>query len=150
MQINCYKIFEQSQCNPLSCIAPYFIILLCLTPDDFTCQGKSAGWVHQTIELGLKLSTFCTASILKLQTKRKVYESLYSHITTKSGILGSRDQPVSKRKQGKNKKIIPVLRRLLFGSPDFLLTSTSTTLIMFGKSSPSIATSFPTGLPMKN
>jgi hypothetical protein len=22
--------------------APYFIILLCLTPDDFTCQGKSA------------------------------------------------------------------------------------------------------------
>jgi hypothetical protein len=27
--------------NPLSCIVPYFeiIILLCLMPDDFTCQG---------------------------------------------------------------------------------------------------------------
>ena len=23
--------------------APYFIILLCLMPDDFTCQGESAG-----------------------------------------------------------------------------------------------------------
>ena len=23
--------------------APYFIILLCLTPDDFTLQGESAG-----------------------------------------------------------------------------------------------------------
>ena len=31
--------------------APYFIILLCLTPDDFTCQGESAAtqWVNQTI-----------------------------------------------------------------------------------------------------
>ena len=31
--------------------APYFIILLCLTPDDFTHQGKSAAtqWVNQTI-----------------------------------------------------------------------------------------------------
>ena len=28
--------------NPLSGSAPYFIILLCLTPDNFTCQGKSA------------------------------------------------------------------------------------------------------------
>jgi hypothetical protein len=28
---------------------PYFIILLCLTPDDFTCQGESAvsQWVNQ-------------------------------------------------------------------------------------------------------
>ena len=31
--------------------APYFIILLCLTPDDFTRQGKSAAtqWVNQII-----------------------------------------------------------------------------------------------------
>jgi hypothetical protein len=29
--------------NPLSCIVPYFIILLCLTPDYFTRQGESAG-----------------------------------------------------------------------------------------------------------
>ena len=31
--------------------APYFIILLCLTPDDVTCQGESAAtqWVKQTI-----------------------------------------------------------------------------------------------------
>ena len=31
--------------------AAYFIILLCLTPDDFTHQGKSAAtqWVNQTI-----------------------------------------------------------------------------------------------------
>jgi hypothetical protein len=28
--------------NPLSRIVPYFIILLCLAPDDFTCQGESA------------------------------------------------------------------------------------------------------------
>ena len=28
--------------NPLSRIAPY-IIIFCLTPDDFTCQGESAG-----------------------------------------------------------------------------------------------------------
>ena len=30
---------------------PYFIILLCLTPDDFTHQGKSAAtqWFNQTI-----------------------------------------------------------------------------------------------------
>jgi hypothetical protein len=27
----------------LSRIAPYFITLLCLTPDNFTCQGDSAG-----------------------------------------------------------------------------------------------------------
>jgi hypothetical protein len=29
---------------------PYFIILLCLTPDDFTCQGESAAtqWVIKT------------------------------------------------------------------------------------------------------
>jgi hypothetical protein len=31
--------------------APYFIILLCLTLDDFTRQGESTGvqWVNQTI-----------------------------------------------------------------------------------------------------
>ena len=31
--------------------APYFIILVCLIPDDFTLQGKSAAtqWVNQTI-----------------------------------------------------------------------------------------------------
>jgi hypothetical protein len=29
--------------NPLSRIAPYFIILLCLMPDDFTRQVESAG-----------------------------------------------------------------------------------------------------------
>jgi hypothetical protein len=29
--------------NPLSHIAPYFIILLCLTSDNFTSQGDSAG-----------------------------------------------------------------------------------------------------------
>ena len=29
--------------NPLTHIAPYFIILLCLTPDDFARQGESAG-----------------------------------------------------------------------------------------------------------
>ena len=30
---------------------PYFIISLCLTPEDFTRQGKSAAtqWVNQTI-----------------------------------------------------------------------------------------------------
>ena len=37
--------------NRLCDNAPYFIILLCLTPDDFTCQGESAAtqWVKQTI-----------------------------------------------------------------------------------------------------
>jgi hypothetical protein len=37
--------------NPLSDNAPYFVILLCLTPDDFTHQGESAAtqWVNQTI-----------------------------------------------------------------------------------------------------
>jgi hypothetical protein len=31
--------------------AAYFIILLCLTPDDFTCQGESAAtqWVNFSI-----------------------------------------------------------------------------------------------------
>ena len=31
--------------------APYFIILLCLMPDDFTHQGESVAtqWVNQTI-----------------------------------------------------------------------------------------------------
>jgi hypothetical protein len=29
--------------NPLSRIAPYFIILLCLMPDDFTRQIEGAG-----------------------------------------------------------------------------------------------------------
>jgi hypothetical protein len=31
--------------NPLSGNAPYFIILLCLMPDDFTRQGESGGTV---------------------------------------------------------------------------------------------------------
>ena len=33
--------------TPLSCTVPYFIILLCLMPDDFTCQGESAAiqWI---------------------------------------------------------------------------------------------------------
>jgi hypothetical protein len=37
--------------NPLSRIRPYFIILLCLMPDDFTRQGESAcaEWVKQYI-----------------------------------------------------------------------------------------------------
>jgi hypothetical protein len=37
--------------NPLSRIAPYFIILLCLTPGDFTRHGESAGayWVNQYV-----------------------------------------------------------------------------------------------------
>jgi hypothetical protein len=32
---------------------PYFIILLCLTPDDFTHQGESAAsqWVNQTMPM---------------------------------------------------------------------------------------------------
>ena len=30
--------------NPLSRIAPYFIILLCLMPDDFTCQADRECW----------------------------------------------------------------------------------------------------------
>ena len=34
---------EYLQLNPLSGDAPYFSILLCLTPDDFTRQGESAG-----------------------------------------------------------------------------------------------------------
>ena len=29
--------------NPLRLNAPYFIILLCRTPEDFTRQGESAG-----------------------------------------------------------------------------------------------------------
>jgi hypothetical protein len=29
---------------------PYFIILLCLTPIDFICQGE-AEWVNQTIAI---------------------------------------------------------------------------------------------------
>jgi hypothetical protein len=37
--------------NPWSRIAPYFIILLCLTPDNFTHQGESAAthWVNTWI-----------------------------------------------------------------------------------------------------
>ena len=40
--------------------APYFIILLCLMPDDFTHQGESAAtqWVPQTI---------CPCTLLTLQ-----------------------------------------------------------------------------------
>ena len=36
--------------NPLSGNAPYFSILLCLTPDDFTRQLESAAtqWVNKT------------------------------------------------------------------------------------------------------
>jgi hypothetical protein len=35
--------------NPLSGNAPYFIILLCLTPDNFTCKGEGAAtqWVNK-------------------------------------------------------------------------------------------------------
>jgi hypothetical protein len=35
--------------HPLSGNAPYFIILFCLTPDDFTRQGESAAtqWVNE-------------------------------------------------------------------------------------------------------
>jgi hypothetical protein len=36
-------IHRTTSFNPLSCIVPYFIILLCLTPDYFTHQGDSAG-----------------------------------------------------------------------------------------------------------
>ena len=37
------------QCAPVD--VPYFIILLCLMPEDFTCQGENAAtqWVNQTI-----------------------------------------------------------------------------------------------------
>jgi hypothetical protein len=39
-----------SDIGTLSDSAPYFIILLCLTPDDFTRQGESAAtqWVNST------------------------------------------------------------------------------------------------------
>ena len=39
--------------NPLSGNVPYFIILLCLTPDDLTRQGESAAtqWVNQTLPM---------------------------------------------------------------------------------------------------
>jgi hypothetical protein len=43
----CEKLFTPNDyINPLSCILPwctYVVILLCLTPDDFTNQGESAG-----------------------------------------------------------------------------------------------------------
>ena len=44
--------------DPLDCIAPYFIILLCLTPDDFNLQRESTGtqWVNQAICLVNPLS----------------------------------------------------------------------------------------------
>jgi hypothetical protein len=39
--------------NPLSGNVPYFIILLCLMPDNFTRQGESAAtqWVNQTLPM---------------------------------------------------------------------------------------------------
>jgi hypothetical protein len=46
-------LYFDLQCiiNPLSGNVRYFIILLCLMPDDFTRQGESAAteWVNQTI-----------------------------------------------------------------------------------------------------
>jgi hypothetical protein len=44
--------------------APYFIILLCLMPDDFTHQGESAAtqWVNITI---LCVQTFIVTKIMK-------------------------------------------------------------------------------------
>jgi hypothetical protein len=39
--------------NPLSGIAPHFIISLCLTRDDFTRQGESTGvyWIKLLLEM---------------------------------------------------------------------------------------------------
>jgi hypothetical protein len=41
----------QPQFNPSSGKTPHFIILLCLTPDNFSLWGESAAtqWVNQTI-----------------------------------------------------------------------------------------------------
>jgi hypothetical protein len=36
-------VISYNTINPLTRIAPYFIILLCLTSDDVTRQGESAG-----------------------------------------------------------------------------------------------------------
>ena len=46
--------------------APYFIILLCLTPDDFTHRGKSAAtqWVNQTKQSASPSSYKATAFIM--------------------------------------------------------------------------------------
>ena len=38
MHIRCVKLIQQS-----GNLSP-FVILLCLTSDDFTCQGRASGW----------------------------------------------------------------------------------------------------------
>jgi hypothetical protein len=49
--------------------APYFIILLCPMPDDFTCQGESAAtqWVNDKI---LIIPTILTYTVLYLVGNR--------------------------------------------------------------------------------
>jgi hypothetical protein len=44
--------------NPLSGNAPYFVILLCLMPDDFTRQGENAATQWVNIVLCSKLQMF--------------------------------------------------------------------------------------------
>jgi hypothetical protein len=61
--------------NPLSHIAPYFIIF-CLTPDDFTCQGGESS--HVLHSPGLKL--FC----LKLSQSLIIYKMHLQYKTNKS------------------------------------------------------------------
>jgi hypothetical protein len=39
----CQHFFSLAHLKDVLPIAPYFIILLCLTPDNFTRQGESAG-----------------------------------------------------------------------------------------------------------
>ena len=52
------KGLRETNCeiDPLSRTALYFIILLCLTPDNFTYHGESAGaqWVNLTIKSTLQ------------------------------------------------------------------------------------------------
>ena len=47
--------------NPLNCIAPYVIILLCLTPDDFTGLGEGTGTPRLKWQCALLYYLLCLA-----------------------------------------------------------------------------------------
>ena len=85
----CYhetKIF-----NLVSCNAPYFIILLCLTPDNFTCQGESCTLINGLINQSICQLVYQTIGIPVWYTRqcaRRFYLSRGESCTLRVNTVG--------------------------------------------------------------
>ena len=77
--------------------APYFIILLCLTPDDFTRHGKSADtqWVNQTICQSSLTPVVFEATVVALSAANKDSGSIGSPPTLDSVFDSGSTMPCS-------------------------------------------------------